>query len=359
MMCVILENKEKNMNKYQDDFKSIFSNCENQEAAYILLKTMQQQLIEEYKSSLIEKYLQNQEPKSKSSQFAIHLPEQFRKAINEKNFNSPLAQEFLSYMHSAIEDGKVSVLPRKYAQNAVDAGVTIRPEDFFVYVANGMENLYEVRQNLVKINLKHHRIARQATQNKKSVPKKKAKNVAKPVTSKKSKKVLVINLPKKIKQAMKEQNCTNPEMQEYLSYLYNAMENGSIKVVQRQDKKEIKRNHIKLSNNDAFFFVAKDGDTYYQIAYELGEIRKKYKNLEQTVSAEHQTTSKKPVERIGGREEFYPFTKYVMVSKPAEAEIKEKQVEKMPAKLSRKKSLKVKDKTVCMGDDGTIFYPFN
>ena len=58
-------------------------------------------------------------------------------------------------------------------------------------------------------------------------------------------------------------------------------------------------------------------------------------------------------------EEFYPFTKYVMVSKPAEAESKEKQVGEMPVKLSKKKSLKMKDKTVCMGDDGTIFFPFN
>ena len=48
-----------------------------------------------------------------------------------------------------------------------------------------------------------------------------------------------------------------------------------------------------------------------------------------------------------------------MGSKPAEAEIKEKQVKEMPAKLSKKKSLKMKDKTVCMGDDGTIFFPFN
>ena len=346
------------MNKYQD-FKSIFSNSEYQEMAYFLLKTVEDLLIEEYKSSLIEKLLQNQEQKSKSAQLAIHLPQLFRKAINDKNFNSPLAQEFLSYMHSAIEEGKVSVLPRKYAQNAVDAGIKLRPEDFFVYVANGMENLYEVRQNLIEINLKHHRLARQATQNKKSASKKKTKNEAKPDKQKKSKKVLVINLPKKIKQAMKEQSCQSPEMQEYLSYLYNAMENNAIKVVQRKDKKEVKRNHIKLSNNDDFFFVAKDGDTYYQISYDLGEIRKKYKNLEQIRDLDNQKISQKPAERTGSREEFYPFTKYVMGLKPTEAEIKEKQIKKMPAKLSKKKSLKMKDKTVCLGDDGTIFFPFN
>ena len=324
------------MNKYQDDFKSIFSNCENLEVAYFLLKTMQQQLIEEYKSSLIEKHLQNQEPKSKSAQFAVHLPEPFRKAINEKNFNSPLAQEFLSYMHSAIEQGKVSVLPRKYAQNAVDAGVTIRPEDFFVYVANGMENLYEVRQNLVEINLKHHRIARQATQNKKSAPKKKTKNVAKPVTSKKSKKVFVINLPAKIKNAFKQKNFENPETQEYLNYILCAIDKGLLITVERQNKAQVKKHNITLSDDSDLFFVAKDGAVYLQITHELHEIRKKYENHENTANLSTKITIQTPI------------------SKPHE-EIKEK----TSPKLSKKKSLKMKDKTVCLGDDGTIFYPFN
>ena len=438
-MCDILCKKEKNMDKYQEKLERLEN--EFQELANSL-----ERLIQEYKSSLIQKNLEKQEGAPRLYQFALHLPVVLRQAINKNKFESAEVQEMLSYMQGAIQAGKISVMPKRYAQDAIDAGIKIRPEDHFVHMANGEKNLHEVSQNLLNIHLKHLRLARQAQKSARENPvknktlqqtlvvgfpekikealeaqdfsspevqaylnyiykavqqgditighnvlnkqlrqqgiqlpnstkffyiakdgltlqkitsdlgqiRKKYKQSLKP---KRNNKVFVILLPNKIKNAFKERDFENPEVQEYLKYLLCAREKGLLITVDRNNKEELKKHNIKLVDNSDLFFVAKGPEAYAQISHELHEIRKKYEHLQKAIMIAPQPCPK-IVSKSGSREDFYPFTKYEWVCEPAkEKPIAQNQTQ--PQKLSRKKSLKMNQKNICVGNDGTIFYPFN
>lgn len=239
---------------------------------------------------------QEDKPLSNKPMFAIHLPKPFRKAINENNFKSPQAQEFLSCMQSAIEKGKVVVEPRKYAQDALDAGIKLEQEHLFVYMATSQSALYEVRRNLEAICQKYGRVsAHKSEKNVKPINPVKAKE--KKPTAKKQKKeeTLVVKVPKRVRDAINEQNLDTPEMQEYLSYIYNAMQKGEIKVAQKEVKKEITMQGIRPANADMVYYVAKDGKTLYKINADLGEIRKKYEKVENSSETKLEDVYPKPV----------------------------------------------------------------